>query len=1195
MSDTNNSCRMSYSAVTELIIGEMTFNVTEIFPDANSLFSIIAIQHFEHALVEDNLLFYVTLLRGICCVYLKSHLLNPVLRSQLLRTCQSQLPEQDEEILVAEFLGKLPETNGVRGGEECLEALSVKLLIRINVYTFDGLKRTFPVGEPAVGFLKEINLLQSEGLQFSHITSMRTTISSNVLSNASSIESSEISVQTSPEVIHYQLSEPGNGDISTAHAIGVGTWNIRGGNRSEKRDLIDSELEHNCLDLVCLQELRMSSGIIYTRHYKWYVNSHNPSRTSRGTAILVRKVLVPHIRSFSSISQNICVLTLQIGGRMLALFCFHSPSDGDRSACREYVRLSDVIRKYANRHELLILGDWNAHLGSGDRETDDLRIGPILHHSDTNENGQMMKMLVELNDLEVMTTKLDRTCKETWQRGQQRSQIDHILRQLNSPIFMHKMKGLWKETITDHKLIMCRLKFENGASSQTLPRPSQQFQSTKRRWDLNLLAREETQERYRENLDVKLGNYELTSNNTLNWQTLAKSVTSTAQEVLCPINQTRPLSPITKNMQENCKRAKFDYYQNPSDSSRNSLKLARQSLQLRIHQNELQEHSNFFSNLNDYHVSDRIKKTYSYVRLAKKASNNTSSSIIPLRHWEEQMSTPHRPVRPYLVDDFCPLLPPPTEEEVCNIVLSLKRGKAPGDDSVNAELLQHGIDEILAPLTLIIQQAWEKNDIPTDWVTSLQFPLPKVKNPKTTDDYRLISLTSTGYKVYVNLLYQRIEHYLPEIPPYQAGFIRQRSASDQLFILRRVLDERWNEGVLTYVLSLDLRRAFPSVDIDVIPIILRQRGVPTQLINRLSNAALRSRSSLVWFNQKTKYYEQQQGVKQGCPISPLLFNLVLDEVVQTLQEILIGSYRLQLETFEDTNERIRLPFLMAYADDILLVSPNLRLLEIVFKELLDLLASVNLKLNGEKTKLLVRDPSKGEHPTSFLLAGITINRTDLLKYLGSYISSMIDRPLAFKDRKICALRVFHSLLPYLQNLRAPFEMLRLVYTTVILPIILYGLNVMSLTEANRSSLARKENLIVKKLAAIANPSRTHHSVKYLLRGRTINRRVSAQRLRYHAHIMRRPAASILPRAMNLTTRFRRVGRPAFTWNESLAEDRQQYPYSSEEWELAAPDKTLVKRMTEVIFDPDLAEEYDYLEEGANFEIQHSVDDALEQI
>lgn len=734
------------------------------------------------------------------------------------------------------------------------------------------------------------------------------------------------------------------------------------------------------------------------------------------------------------------------------------------------------------------------------------------------------------------------------------------------------MKGLWKTGLSDHKLLYCELMVNFGVPPTTQTRSS--YCSIKRKWDLSLLRIERVRQNYQQELTTKLASYTPTNNNTADWTEISLAVTTAADKTLRFSKRKMPESPETKKVSQAFKRARFELSENPNAENRQKLKAARQAVTTRVHLNNVREHQEFFQNLNDYHVTDRIRKTYSFVRLSRKAPS-LSDTFIPLSHWEHELSATEGPFMDYIEDDFCPLLRPPSAEEVLEVIQDLKRGKAPGEDSISADLIQFGVDELVTAITSIIQRAWIENDIPEAWITSLQFPLPKVKHPVSINDYRKISLTSTGYKIYIIILYRRIEEYLTPILPYQSGFVRGRSTSDQLYVMRRILEERWNEGYRAFVLSLDLRKAFDSVSLQSIPTILRNRGVPAQLVNRLINAALKSKTSLVWFNQKTRYFAKNRGVKQGCPVSPILFNLVIDEAVTKLQiQLRERASPIRLELFRDRRTELRLPCILAYADDLIVIAPTVEKLEIVFEGLTQNLSSFDLSLNESKTKLLVRDPEHRFHPPTYHLAGFQIDRVETLKCLGSPITSTIDRPMQIKVRKYSALGVYRNLLSYFRPMKMPFPLLRMVYTTVILPVLTYGLNVMSLIKINRESIARKEALMIQGFADIAHPRVRGQTPKQLLDGKTANRIVSAYRLRYHGHILRRSHRSHLYRSMIQTVDKRKVGRPAKTWNDSLREDREAYQYSSAEWEAASHDKELYKRMTEETYDPELPEEFD---------------------
>lgn len=79
----------------------------------------------------------------------------------------------------------------------------------------------------------------------------------------------------------------------------------------------------------------------------------------------------------------------------------------------------------------------------------------------------------------------------------------------------------------------------------------------------------------------------------------------------------------------------------------------------------------------------------------------------------------------------------------------------------------------------------------------------------------------------------------------------------------------------TYILSIDLRKAFDNVDLKAVSKILLSYGVPVFLINRIIQAALYERTAIQWFGRRTRMKTKSRGVKQGCPLSPFIFVIVL--------------------------------------------------------------------------------------------------------------------------------------------------------------------------------------------------------------------------------------------------------------------------------------------------------------------------------
>jgi hypothetical protein len=114
--------------------------------------------------------------------------------------------------------------------------------------------------------------------------------------------------------------------------------------------------------------------------------------------------------------------------------------------------------------------------------------------------------------------------------------------------------------------------------------------------------------------------------------------------------------------------------------------------------------------------------------------------------------------------DNCPLPPPPTNKEIEDIISNMKNSKTPGDDGIQMKLISNLPVNGFNILLQILQNTWTKNQVPVEWIKTIQIPIPKIKKPKTTDDFRRISLCSSGYKIYSIWLLLKLENMLDELP-----------------------------------------------------------------------------------------------------------------------------------------------------------------------------------------------------------------------------------------------------------------------------------------------------------------------------------------------------------------------------------------------------------------------------------------------
>ncbi|GFS23325.1 retrovirus-related Pol polyprotein from type-1 retrotransposable element R2 [Elysia marginata] len=114
----------------------------------------------------------------------------------------------------------------------------------------------------------------------------------------------------------------------------------------------------------------------------------------------------------------------------------------------------------------------------------------------------------------------------------------------------------------------------------------------------------------------------------------------------------------------------------------------------------------------------------------------------------------------------------------------------------------------------------------------------------------------------------------------QAGFREGISCTDQIFVLRTIIDQslEWNSSI--YVNFIDFEKAFDSVYHGTLWKILQSYGVPQKIINILSNMYAENQCCVRHREQHSEWFTVKSGVWQGCVISPILFLLVFDWVMK---------------------------------------------------------------------------------------------------------------------------------------------------------------------------------------------------------------------------------------------------------------------------------------------------------------------------
>ena len=203
--------------------------------------------------------------------------------------------------------------------------------------------------------------------------------------------------------------------------------------------------------------------------------------------------------------------------------------------------------------------------------------------------------------------------------------------------------------------------------------------------------------------------------------------------------------------------------------------------------------------------------------------------------------------------------------------------KASGGDGIPAELFQILKDDAVKVLHPVCQQIWKTQQWPQDWKRSFFIPIPKKGNAKECSSYCTIALISHASKVMLKILQARLQQFVnQELPDVQAGFRKGRGTRDQIanhWIIEKAREFQKN----IYFCFIDYAKSFDCVAHSAVWKILREMGIPDYLL--LRNLYAGQEATVRTGHGTRDWFQIRKGVRQGCILSPCLFNLYAEYIM----------------------------------------------------------------------------------------------------------------------------------------------------------------------------------------------------------------------------------------------------------------------------------------------------------------------------
>ena len=295
-----------------------------------------------------------------------------------------------------------------------------------------------------------------------------------------------------------------------------------------------------------------------------------------------------------------------------------------------------------------------------------------------------------------------------------------------------------------------------------------------------------------------------------------------------------------------------------------------------------------------------------------------------------------------------------------------------------------------------------------------------------------MTLTSVIYKMYCFILNKRLsssDEHNGVITDNQNGFRKGRSTIDQLSTLTSIIETRKSRKQSTFAAFIDFKKAYDCINRDLLFTKLSKIGITGNMYHALVSIYKDVKCCLRLNGMHSDWFSVDCGLKQGCCLSPMLFNLYINDLVAQISSLGLGV--------DIDNEKLAI---LMYADDVVILGES----EEDLKRILDVLNQWcnenELFINQEKSKVVhFRPKSVSRSSKAFKIGDKPISSVSNYMYLGLMLTEHLDYNVMAKNVSMSANRALGLVISKYKAFGGlPFGTFTKLYDSIVMGTISYG-------------------------------------------------------------------------------------------------------------------------------------------------------------
>ena len=427
-------------------------------------------------------------------------------------------------------------------------------------------------------------------------------------------------------------------------------------------------------------------------------------------------------------------------------------------------------------------------------------------------------------------------------------------------------------------------------------------------------------------------------------------------------------------------------------------------------------------------------------------------------------------------------------------------------------------------LTDMFNDMYSTGHIPEELLQSVYITLPKKARATECSDFRTISLMPHVLKIFLKVIQERISQKInKEVGNNQFGSRPGSGTREGLFCFNTIAQKHVDVDQDLYTCFIDYSKAFDRIHHVTLIECLEKIGIDGKDIRIIANLYWHQKAAIRIEDELSPFTSIQRGVRQGCVLSPYLFNIYTEFIFREVVELEGTS----INGVNINNLR--------FVDDTALIANEEEKLQKLVDIVKECSSQAGLDMNAKKTKTMVitKHPERDKR-IEIKIDGESLEQVDQFKYLGTQISDDARSEKELSCRIATAKNKFSMLSTILSSKQLSTPLKIRVLTCYVFSVFGYGAEAWTLTKNMEDKIEALEMWCLRRMSGISYKDRiTNEEVlKRMKTERSLLSTIKKRKLRYFGHVKRQNG--LLKQTLEGRIEGRRPrGRPRTTWVDNI--------------------------------------------------------------